>query len=105
MKSDNHKGTRRRRAPIERTPEEVARAHEDALWWRARLRAEVKGEIEPPAPVPPAADPALTQAEREAAGRARFATAIARAEFGRFYFNGARPARKRKPVRNGKGSA
>jgi hypothetical protein len=102
VKSDNQDRRRRRRGLIERTPEEIARAHEDALWWRARLRAEVAGEVL--AAIAPQPAPVPASAQREAAERARFATAIARAEFGRFYFKGERPARKRKPARNGKGS-
>ena len=103
VKSPNHNHSRRRRVLIERTPEETARALEDARSWRAQLRAEAAGEVgEAVACPPPAARPGLEPGEREAAERARFATAIARAEFGRFYFNGERPARKRKPARNGK---
>jgi len=101
VKSQSHHGSRRRGAAVERTPEDLARAHADALWWRARLRAGATSEVG----APPAAAPATAPADRRTAERARFAAAIARAEFGRFYDNGERPVRKRKPARNGKGDA
>jgi len=76
-----------------RTSEELAREHEQALLWRATLRAEPAGlaaEI--------SAAPSKARSERS-----RFAAAIARAEFGRFYFKEMRPGPSRKPPRrNGK---
>jgi hypothetical protein len=84
-----------RRPNSRRTPEELAQDHEDALRWRARLRAAAAGSgakiAEPPAVT------SKTRSERS-----RFAAAIARAEFGRFYFKPKRPGRSLKPARNGK---
>jgi hypothetical protein len=78
-----------------RTPEELAREHEEALRWRATLRAE-------PAVIAAEAFATLPKAQ-EKSERARFAAAIARAEFGRFYFKAMRPGPSRKPPRrNGK---
>lgn len=108
MKAPTHVG-RRRRAPIKLTPQELAWAREDALRWRAALRAERAGEVAEP---PGATAPDLPVAWEEEQ-RARFATAIARAEFGRFYHKDghAKGRKKRKakgksarhPARNGKG--
>jgi hypothetical protein len=79
-----------RRPSRRRTPEELAQDHEDALRWRAKLRAEAGLTAETPAPA--IATP-KTRSERS-----RFAAAIARAEFGRFYFKPLRPGRSPKPV-------
>ena len=86
-----------RRPSRRRTPEELAQDHEDALRWRAKLRAEAGS------PSAPTIATSKTRSERS-----RFAAAIARAEFGRFYFKEMRPGRSPKPVhkpargRNGK---
>jgi hypothetical protein len=73
---------RRRRTPIEwLTPEQLAWAHENALRWRAEFRSGTA--LEPASAPPAAARPA--SAKDEARRRARFAAAVARAEFGRFY--------------------
>lgn len=85
-----------RRPSRRRTPEERAQDHEHALRWRAKLRAEVGLTAETRAP---ALATSKTRSERS-----RFAAAIARAEFGRFYFKDMRPGRSLKPARgrNGK---
>ena len=84
-----------RRPMRRRTPEELAREHEEALRWRATLRAK---------PVGIAAEASATLPKaRDKSERSRFAAAIARAEFGRFYFKEMRPGPSRKPPRrNGK---
>jgi hypothetical protein len=85
-----------RRPSRRRTPEELAQDREDALRWRAKLRVEAgsRETSEPTIATP------KTRSERS-----RFAAAIARAEFGRFYFKEMRPGRSPKPARrrNGKG--
>jgi hypothetical protein len=82
-------GRRRHRTPIERlTPEQLARAHENAQRWRAELRSEAALEAVPTLPSPAPPDPAPKRpapAKDEARRRADFAAAVARAEFGRFY--------------------
>ena len=87
-----------RRPSVRRTPEELAQDYEDALQCRARLRAEAAGsgaEIAEP--------PVATSKTRSE--RSRFAAAIARAEFGRFYFKVMRPSRSPKPARGRNGKA
>jgi hypothetical protein len=70
-----------------RSPEQLAVAFEDALRWRAEWRAREIGENQKKngekVPAPSVAPP-----PDERKRRANFATAIARAEFGRFYRNG-----------------
>jgi hypothetical protein len=87
-----------RRPGRRRTLEELAQDHEDALRWRAKLRAEAVGSA-PEIAAPTAATP-KTRSERS-----RFAAAIARAEFGRFYFKAMRPGRSPKPARGRNGKA
>jgi hypothetical protein len=81
-----------RRPSRRRTPEELAQDHEDALRWRTKLRAGAGS---------PETSPTIAKTRSE---RSRFAAAIARAEFGRFYFKEMRPGRSAKPARgrNGK---
>ena len=93
---DNRRPLRRR------TPEELAQEHEEALRARARLRTEANGDI--PA-VEISAPPAAASKAREKSERSRFAAAIARAEFGRFYFKEMRPGPSRKPPRGRNGKA
>ena len=85
-----------RRPSRRRTPEELAQDREDALRWRAKLRVEAGS--------PETSDPTITTPKIRSE-RSRFAAAIARAEFGRFYFKEMRPGRSPKPARgrNGKG--
>jgi hypothetical protein len=87
---DNRRPSRRR------TPEELAQDREDALRWRAKLRAEAGS---------PATSEATKTTSKTRPERSRFAAAIARAEFGRFYFKEMRSGRSPKPARrrNGKG--
>jgi hypothetical protein len=94
----NVKAPDSRRPSRRRTPEELAQDHEDALRWRAKLRAEAGGlTAETSAP-----SEATPKARSE---RSRFAAAIARAEFGRFYFKPMRPGRSPKPARGRNGKA
>jgi hypothetical protein len=89
MKAPNRRPMRRR------IPEELAREHEQALLWRATLRANADGPA-----TETSAPPSKTRQKSE---RSRFAAAIARAEFGRFYFKEMRPGPSCKPPRrNGK---
>jgi hypothetical protein len=87
-----------RRPSRRRTPEELAQGHEDALRWRAKLRAEACS----PTPDTSAVTIAPPKARSE---RSRFAAAIARAEFGRFYFKEMRPGRSAKLARGRNGKA
>ena len=77
----SHTNGRRRRARIARTPEQIAAARAEALLWQAILRAEAMAKAFGKPPLRPAREVA------ETAQRARFAAAIAQAEFGRFYPN------------------
>jgi hypothetical protein len=85
VKPHDHRGWR---GPIDalsgRTPEEIAAAHQRALAWRAGWRNELagKGKQAAPraAPRPPAEDTKR---------RARYASQVARAELGRFYWSDA----------------
>jgi hypothetical protein len=87
-----------RRPGRRRTPEELAQDHEQALRWRAKLRDET-GSV-----TPETSAPTLTTS-RTKSERTRFAAAIARAEFGRFYFKETRPGRSPKPARGRNGKA
>ncbi len=64
--------------------EERANLHKLALQWRAEWRAKTCA-VEPPRPRRTARKPVKPES---ATGDAAFAAAIARAEFGRFYWNG-----------------
>ena len=75
---NNVKAPDSRRPGRRRTPEELAQDHEDALRWRSKLRAEAGS-----APHIAAPPPTISKAKSQLS---RFAVAIARAEFGRFYF-------------------
>jgi hypothetical protein len=77
------------------SPEELAAAHERALRWREEWRDDVAGR-EGGMNGYPALPPALRPPVQDGKPSAQFATAIARAEFGRFYWSGpaAGPARK-----------
>ena len=94
----------RRRTPIKLTSQELAWAEEDALRWRASLRAERNGEVSNLAETAEPFDQAPHRPDLDAEQRARFAAAIARAEFGRVYFKGdsGKAQKARKPRRNGK---
>jgi hypothetical protein len=98
--SRDHAGTRGRKTrpnPIELlTPEQLSSANQEARRARAALRAEAASPSPPPPPKRPVGRP-----PDGAARRARFAEAIARAEFGRFYRNG----RDTKPAKPRSGSA
>jgi hypothetical protein len=87
-----------RRPGRRRTPEELGQDHEDALRWRAKLRSE-PGSLTAKTSAPTIA---TSKARPE---RFRFAAAIARAEFGRFYFKAMRPGRSPKPARGRNGKA
>ena len=91
MQSHEHRRPPRRQGPAEPlSPEQSAERHQRALLWREAWRAEVAARVNgvnghaapPPAPRPKPA----------AKSSARFASEIARAEFGRFYWKGAPPA-------------
>ena len=93
MKAHDNRRPGRRRAL-----EELVREHEEALRWRTKLRAEANAlaaEI--------SAQPAAVSKARLRSERSRFAAAIARAEFGRFYFKEMRPGPSRKPPRGRNG--
>ena len=96
MKSRHHGGRQDRDPPRPLKPEERAGLHRVALEYRAALRAEAaeNGKQAVAAPVPRGE----TEMDGEADRRARFAAAVARAEFGRFYWKG--EARRQKSRRN-----
>jgi len=87
-----------RRPSRRRTPEELAQDHEDALRWRTKLRAEA-GSLTAETSAATIATP------KSRSERSRFAAAIARAEFGRFYFKEMRSGRSPKPARRRNGKA
>jgi hypothetical protein len=110
VKSNNHAGTRRRRVrPAERTPEQIAFARADAILARAVLRAEALVQAESGGVVAaPQRDLRPEQADPSARQRALFAAAIARAEFGRFYWSkkASRPPKPgKRPSHNSKSAA
>ncbi|MFI5015757.1 MAG: hypothetical protein ACHQAY_25760 [Hyphomicrobiales bacterium] len=89
------------------TPEQLTAAYVQALEWREEWRAEIAAaEVQADegpelSPVPPP-KPADDDAKR----LARFANAVTRAEFGRFYWDGRLPAALNPPPRmNSKGRA
>jgi hypothetical protein len=90
---------RKKKPPLRPTPEQLAAAHEEALKYRAWLRSEKKSATSGPngqTPSPP------RRPRDEAKERAQFAANIARAEFGRFYWDEerAKKAGKKKPPRS-----
>jgi hypothetical protein len=100
--SNGHRGSGSRpRTWARLTPQQEASAFELALEWRRSWRAEVgvrRGNGEAPA------KPAKRLPLKPDASRAAFAAGIARAEFGRFYWDAKRqrlPPAKTKP-RSGK---
>lgn len=99
MRFHENRGIRRKKKPLPRpTPEQFAAAHEEALKCRAWLRSEKKTATSGPngqTPPPP------RRPRNEAKERAQFAANIARAEFGRFYWDEERTkeAGKKKPPR------
>jgi hypothetical protein len=84
--SRDRAGTRGRKpqhSPIKLlTPEQLVWANQEARRARAALREEAAS------PPPPPPERPVSRPPDEAGRRARFAEAIARAEFGRFYRNG-----------------
>jgi len=102
---ENVKARDNRRPMRRRTPEELAREHEEALRARARLRAEANGDSPDVEIAERSAPPGAASKVREKSQRSRFAAAIARAEFGRFYFKEMRPGLSRKPPRGRNGKA
>jgi hypothetical protein len=88
---------RRGRDPIDalsgRTPEEIAAAHERALAWRAGWRNELAGNGKQATPQAAPRPP-----EDDARRRARYASQVARAELGRFYWSDALGRRMREEM-------
>jgi hypothetical protein len=92
-----HRGIGRKKKPLLRpTPEQLAAAHEEALKWRERLRSEKTTATNGPNGQ---TAPRLRRPRDEAKERAQFAADIARAEFGRFYWDEERSEKicKKKP--------
>ncbi len=75
------------------TPEQVAAAFEQALAWRAQWREEMAQPNEELRAPPSRHDPD----GRGGKDKGQFAAAIARAEFGRYYWKAEHPAQTRKP--------
>jgi hypothetical protein len=98
---NGHRGSGSRpRAGALLTPQQQAAAFERAVEWRQEWRAEVAGRHSGNGHTPEAA-PARPKREPQSA-RAAFAAGIARAEFGRFYWDAKKhrlPAGERKPRR------
>jgi hypothetical protein len=102
---DNRPAQRRRPPAFERTPEQAAAAHADALYSQAVWRAECakRAEANASPPPPPAARRPRPEAEAQ---RASFAAHVARAELGRFYWQdgaGKKPVKPRKRPSNAAG--
>jgi hypothetical protein len=100
VKFQNYGRPRKRPTPFRLTPQQTAAAHEEAIEWRDAWRAEQAARRSNGAPIEPVASPVLhkddKQADNEAEKRAeklakeqaaRFAAALARVEFGRFFWN------------------
>jgi hypothetical protein len=102
---DNWPPRRRRQPAFERTLEQAATAHADALYAQALWRAECAAHEE--ASEPQAVSPGTRRPRADTATRrAQFAMQVARAEFGRFYWQdppagGKKPARPAKRPANG----
>jgi hypothetical protein len=75
------------------TPEQVAAAFEQALEWRSQWRAEMAQPNQELRAPPSRRDPD----GRDGKDKGQFAAAIARAEFGRFYWKAGGPTPTRKP--------
>jgi hypothetical protein len=95
-----HRGDRRKKKPLPRpTPAQLAAAHAEAL----KCREWVRSEKTTAANAPNGQSPLRPKRPRdEAKERAQFAANIARAEFGRFYWDEerAKEAGKKKPPRS-----
>ena len=100
MKAPHHTRPRRPRVFIDRrAPERIAAAHADALVDRAVLRAQALTEFTSgKVGAAPRREAMPSTGDDEVAQRALFAAAIARAEFGRFYWSD-KTADRRKPSR------
>jgi hypothetical protein len=102
-----HRGSRRRLGPVRKaSAEELAAVRKLGLTWREDWGAEKAGRIEAANGAPAAASKGAER-ESKAAGGGNFAEGIARAEFGRFYWNARlerelAAASKRRPDRNRK---
>jgi hypothetical protein len=92
-----HRGIRRKKKPLPRlTPDQLAAAHKEALKCREWVRAEKRATTNAPNG---RIAPRSIRSRHEAKERAQFAANIARAEFGRFYWEQerAKGAGKKKP--------
>ncbi|MGP0090738.1 MAG: hypothetical protein ACLPKB_12380 [Xanthobacteraceae bacterium] len=103
MKTPNHKPARRRQHPVfAHTPEQAIAAHADALYARALWRVECAAcaEVSEPRELPEITRKRPADA---ASRRAQFAMQVARAEFGRFYWQDplGRPRKSAKAPTNG----
>ena len=85
MTSHQHRDARRLGASRPWTAQELAAVRKLGRQWRDAWRAEKAGLAEKPNGA--AADSRPARPERKAIGGADFAAGIARAEFGRFYWN------------------
>ena len=108
MHFNEDRGSRRRRGELQRQKLlEQAPAHSLGLEWRAMWRAEQTGKAKQARPNG-SAEPKSKRAERvrDQSDAAAFAAAIARAEFGRFYWSekGGGPAKTLKPPRKRNGA-
>ena len=107
MTFHEHRGSRRRLGPVRKaSAEEIAAVRKLGLMWREDWRAEKASRTETANGAPAAASKG-GQRESKAAGGGSFAEGIARAEFGRFYWNAKlagelATAGRRRPDRNGK---
>ncbi len=105
MTSHQHRDARRLGASRPWTAQELAAVRELGRQWRDAWRAEKTTPAGKPNG-PAAADPKPAQPERKPRGGADFAAGIARAEFGRFYWNETldgqlKAAMTRRPKRDG----
>ena len=87
MTVHGHRGSRRRLGPVRKaSAEELAAVRKLGLMWREDWRAQKARPAETANGVPAAASKGARR-ESKAAGGGSFAEGIARAEFGRFYWN------------------
>ena len=93
-------GRRHRKVIVRLTPDEISAKKQLGLIWRAQWRADMAAQRDTASPPAPPRNVSADEAKR----RDRFAEGIARAEFGRFYWDDKRAAGKPKAHRtpNGK---
>jgi hypothetical protein len=106
VRSPDHRPAHRRHYPARQpTPEQAAAAYAEAFKSRAQWRAECAAgiKVSEPQQVPARITP--RPPADEATRRAQYAAQVARAEFGRFYWQDPLAGKKKPPKRPGNGAA